>query len=76
MVRGMNTKQVTPRPTARASDAQVPEPLPQKHLEEVLEGIRPTGQGLEGKAAHSPPAAATDFTHVIERTANEPRPVP
>jgi hypothetical protein len=56
---GRKTKQGSPSPKANAREAQDPDPKPEKHRELDREGIRPIGQGEEGKETQQPPAAAT-----------------
>lgn len=50
---GNQTKQLTPQPDANARLAQDPEPRPQKHLELLEDGKRPTGQEEEGKESQT-----------------------
>jgi hypothetical protein len=76
MPSGKKTRQDTPEPTAKAKDAQVPEPPPQKAFEDLEDGNSPTGQGEDGKDTHSPPAVATALTQAVERAAKAPRPLP
>jgi recombinational DNA repair protein RecR len=59
-------------PTARASEAHEPDPLPQKHAAADAEGARSSGQARPGSDIHTPRAAATARTQAIERAAKLP----
>jgi len=73
-----NTKTGTPSPAANASDAQLPEPKPAKHLAAKGDGTRPTGQGEPTNPTNprGDGERATAETSEAERRANEPRPTP
>ena len=75
---GRNTRAGTPSPTASASEAQVPEPVPEKHADDRRDGARPAGHGPEGNASQSAPAPpeATARTTAVERAARAPGPDP
>lgn len=75
---GRNTSNGTPKPTASANDAHVPDPDPEKHRDEDDEGSKPAGQPPLGNDTHKPPepAAATAWTHAVDRRANADLPSP
>lgn len=74
---GNQTKQGTPKPQARASEAHDPDPSPRKQTEESGEGTRPTGHGEAGKETHTELGAEEQApTTATDRRANEPAPRP
>jgi len=56
----------------------VPDPDPEKHRDEDDEGSKPAGQPPLGNDTHKPPepAAATAWTHAVDRRANADLPSP
>lgn len=71
---GRNTSAGSPRPSARARDAHVPEPSPRKHADGEAEGRSPVGQATDGKDSQTPDGlAATARTQATERTAKAAR---
>ena len=64
------TNDLTSEPIAKAREAQVPAPLPQKQRDDDGEGITILGQGYEGNDSHNPLSNfATKLTQAIERRA-------
>ena len=77
IIGGRNSRQRSPDPMAKASEAHVPDPKPEKHADGDDDGRRPPGHGPEGKATHNAvSAAATARTQAIDRAANAPLPCP
>ncbi len=73
---GRKTRAGQYNPRAKASDAHVPEPLPEKHAEATFDGFNPAGQADEGNDTHTPRAVATARTQACDRAANVQRPTP
>ncbi len=72
MPAGRKTIAARPRPRARARLAHEPEPEPEKQAEADREGTMPAGQGELGNESQTPEAAATAWTHAVERPAKAP----
>jgi hypothetical protein len=63
---GNTTSTGTPKPIAKATEPQVPEPKPAK----LVQGRKPAGAAPTGSATNKPLLAATQCTKRAERAAN------